>query len=182
MRTLIPLIAVGLTLGGCDMFNAPAGGGGEQKGGSDAPAASSSGAFTYSASEDISGYYRPSGMSGADDFELTQVFVGQARDFQAWNRGERSATFAPVMLEFAVLGGQTLRILPERYSVGDDRVSMQGTAPGVGKVSFDARLDKGALATARRNLGGSEDAAMIGTVRVGGQSFTGVKFSWYGGD
>ena len=182
MRTIILLTAVGLTLAGCDMFNAPAGGGREQPGGADAPASSNAGAFAYSGSEDISGYYRPSGMTGADDFELIQVFVGQAHDFEAWNKGERSATFAPVMMEFSVLGGQTLRVLPERYTVSDGRVSMQGTAPDVGEVSFDARLDKGALATARRNLGGSEDAAMTGTVRVGGQSFSGVKFSWYGGD
>ena len=109
------------------------------------------------------------------------MFVGQTQDFEAWEAGRRSQNFAPVMVEL-IQGGETVRILPDRYSVSDGRVRMRGAAPGVGEVSVDLRLDKGALATARRNLGGSEDAALTGSVRIGGRSLSGVKLSWYGGD
>ena len=178
MIKFVVLAVAGLSLAACDLVDAPSrpsGSGGE------VPAAAAPGGnFTHSQSEDISGAYHASGVSEGD-LTLTQVFVGQVQDFEAWEAGRRSTTFAPVMVEFT-RGGQTVRVLPDRYSVGDGRVSMRGTAPGVGEVSVDLRLDKGALATARRNLGGNEDAAMSGTVRIGGRSFSGVKLNWYGGD
>ena len=174
MRTIL-LVAAGLSLAACDLVDAPSRPA-EPEGRTSAP----DNAFAHSQSEDISGVYRASGVSEGD-LTLTQVFVGQTADFEAWEAGRRSGSFAPVMAEFT-RGGETVRILPDRYSVSDGRVSMRGTAPGVGEVSVDLRLDKGALATARRNLGGAEDPAMTGSVRVGGRSFSGVKLNWYGGD
>jgi hypothetical protein len=176
MRKLILLVAAGLALASCDLSS----GEGSETGAGEGPARS--GAFAHGQSDDISGYYRPAGAIGAAGLELRQVFIGQEAEFQAWEKGERSTTFAPVMMEFAQAGGGTVRVLPDRYSVNDDRVSMRGTAPGVGEVSFDARLNQGALSTARRNLGGAEEPAMTGVVTVGGRSVSGVKFSWYGGD
>ena len=181
-RALFLMGVAAISLAGCDLFEAPSQGSSEPGPGEMPTTSATAGAFAHSQSEDLSGYYRPAGMAGADDFELTQVFIGQTQDFEAWEKGQRSATFGPVMLEFAVVGGESLRVLPDRYSVSDNRVSMSGTAPGVGEVSFDARLDRGALSTARRNLGGNEAPAMTGSVRIGGQTYSGVKFSWYGGD
>ncbi|MGV3579444.1 hypothetical protein [Brevundimonas sp.] len=168
------LTAVSLT--GCDLINAPP----RPAEPGDTPTSTASNAFSHSQSDDISGYYRPTGLAPGD-LALSQVFVGQTQDFEAWEAGRRTPGFAPVTMEFTV-ANTTIRVLPDRYSVSDDRISMQGTAPGVGAVTLDARLDKGALATARRNLGGSEAASMTGTVRVGRQTVSGVKFSWYGGD
>lgn len=181
-QALVPiLLTSALLLSGCDVFTAPSQpedpGPGQRR-----AAPTRDEAFVYSASEDISGYYRPVGAVGADDFSLVQIFVGQPQAFEAWSRGERNQAFAPMVLEFSVVGGGSLRVSPDRYSVSDSRVSMQGTAPGVGAVSVDLRLDKGALATARRNLGGSEAAAMTGAVRIGDQTYSGVKLAWYGGD
>ena len=177
MNRLAVLTLATLALAGCDLVDAPQRPA-EPGGGEGAPARSA--AFAHSQTEDISGYYRVSGVSEGD-LTLSQVFVGQTQEFEAWEAGRRSTTFAPVMMEFT-RGAETVRVLPDRYSVSDGRVSMRGTAPGVGEVSVDLRLDKGALATARRNLGGSEDAAMTGSVRIGGRGFSGVKFNWYGGD
>ncbi len=177
MRRLVIAGGAVLALTGCDLVETP------QRPADPAgvdPAPVRSGAFAHSQTEDISGYYRVEGVA-AGDLTLSQVFVGQVQEFEAWEAGRRSSTFAPVMMEF-MRGAETVRVLPDRYSVSDGRVSMRGTAPGVGEVSADLRLDKGALATARRNLGGSEDAAMTGSVRIGGRSFSGVKLSWYGGD
>lgn len=176
-RIAAALLVSAVALAGCDLANAPSR---PAEPGSGEAATSARSDFSHSLSEDISGYYRPTGLASGD-LALSQVFVGQTQDFEAWEAGRRTSGFAPVMMEFAV-ANTTIRVLPDRYSVSDDRISMQGTAPGVGAVTLDARLDKGALATARRNLGGSEAAAMTGTVRVGRQTVSGVKFSWYGGD
>lgn len=175
MRRLVLVAATGLCVAACDLVPAPSG-----EGGAPRETAASAGAFAHTQSEDISGYYRVSGVA-MGDLTLVQVFVGQTQDFEAWEAGRRSAGFAPVMMEFT-RGSDSVRVLPERYSVSDGRVSMRGTAPGVGAVSFDARLDKGVLATARRNLGGAEEAAMTGSVNIGGRGFSGVKLHWYGGD
>jgi len=171
------VIAFGLSLTGCDVFDAPPGG---VRAGT--PAATDTGSdFVHSQTEDISGYYRPAGVTAGDGVVLNQVFIAQAQDFESWEKGERSRAFGPVMMEF-MRDGETLRVLPDRYAVSDNRVSMRGTVAGFGEVSFDARLDKGALATARRNLGGAGAPAMTGSVRIGRQSVSGVKFAWYGGD
>ena len=164
--------AAAMTLAGCDLFETPSGGasgGGERE---VAPAAD--GAFRHAQSEDLSGFYTPVAETGEGEGRLLLVFIGQPADFEAWEKGTRDGGFAPVMLEFA--GGE--RVLPERYEVSDSRVRFSGTSEALGRVTLDARLDGGALALARRNLGTDEDPAMEGTVTVDGRSYGGVKFAW----
>lgn len=182
MRTIILLTAVGLTLAGCDLVNAPSK---PAEPGGDAPATApaSGGNFAHSQSEDLSGYYQAGeAQVGPGDFSLTHLFVGQAQDFADWEEGKRSATFAPVMLEFLAPGETTERVLPDSYSVSDGRIRMTGTSSNGDRISFDGQLNAGTLATARRNLGGSEEPAITATLRIGGQTYSGVKLSWYGGD
>lgn len=184
MRTVIVLTAVGLTLAGCDLFNAPAkpvDPGGDTP--VTAPAPAGGGNFAHSQGEDLSGYYQVGeAQVGPGDFSLMQLFVGQTQEFADWETGKRSATFAPVMLEFLVPGETTERVLPDSYSVSDGRVRMTGTASNGDRVTFDGQLNAGSLATARRNLGGSEEPAITATIRIGDQSWSGVKLNWYGGD
>ncbi|ADL00941.1 hypothetical protein [Brevundimonas subvibrioides] len=180
MRPLIVAVAASLLVAACDL-SPPA----QPKAGPAAEATSNTaraGAFAHSQTGDLSGYYLPGAQVGPDDFQLTTVFVGQEPEFRDWEDGKRSATFAPVMLEFLVPGEQTERVLPESYSVSDGRVRMTGTSPEHGRVTFDARLDQGALSTARRNLGEGEASAMTAAVTIDGRSYTGVKFAWSGGD
>ncbi len=165
--------AAALALAGCDLFEAaPPSGSGEAAERATAPVAS--GAFRHSQSEDLSGFYTPVAETGEGDARLLLVFLGQPADFEAWEKGTRDGRFAPIMLEFA--GGE--RVLPERYEVSDSRVRFSGTSEALGRVTLDARLDGGALALARRNLGTAEDPAMEGAVTVGGRSYGGVKFAW----
>ena len=167
------LATVALALAGCDLFEAsPSAGPGETAERAEAPAAD--GAFRHSQSEDLSGFYTPVAETGEGEARLLLVFLGQPADFEAWEKGTRDGGFAPVMLEFA--GGE--RVLPERYEVSDSRVRFSGTSDALGRVTLDARLDGGALALARRNLGTDEDPAMQGTVTVGGRSYGGVKLAW----
>ena len=181
MRTIILLTTAALMLAGCDMLKAPAA---PDKGGeSSAPAAPSAGAFTHSQSEDLWGFYQVGEAKvGPGDFSLMHLFVGQEQEFRDWEEGKRLATFAPVMLEFLVPGEQTERVLPTSYSVSDDRVRMTGVTSNGERISFDGQMNVGALATARRNLGGEEEPTVTAVIVIGDQTYSGVKLNWYGGD
>ena len=181
MRTIILLTAVGLTLAGCDLINAPSKP--AEPGGETPATAPAGGAFAHSQNEDLSGYYQAGeAQVGPGDFSLTHLFVGQAQDFRDWEDGKRSSTFAPVMLEFLVPGETTERVLPTSYSVSDGRVRMTGVSSNGDRISFDGQMNAGALATARRNLGGGEESAVTAVIVIGDQTYSGVKLHWYGGD
>lgn len=158
----------------------------------DAPAADAT-AFKYREPDDLSGFYLPADEAAAGGYVLDHVFLGQPADFEAWEKGARSTTFAPVMLEFQKVGqarpigtgdgpGTGIRVLPSRYSIDAGRVHFEGRAAGIGPVVFDGRIDKDALATAKRNLGGGEGAVVTGRLKVGGQTVENVRLAWYGGD
>lgn len=151
-------------------------------------------ALRYAATGDLSGYYLPAGTIEVNNHRLHHLFIGQAREFEAWEKGERTATFAPVMLQFDDLSSptgtnelgqtyheRTVRVLPTSYEVTDEAVRFEGDS-SLGRVSFQGRLDRGALATARRNLGGGEAPVLTGTLRIGASTFSNVKFTWFGGD
>lgn len=168
----------------------------------DAPAGSTSpdapkalAGFAHSIQGDLSGYYMPVTEVTAGKYKLTHAFIGQGREFTAWEKGERSQTFAPVMFEFAdtssqivtnEMGGEnhsvTVRVLPTAYAVTDGAVRFAGTSPELGEVTFEGTLDANALATARRNLGASEAPVLTGTLRAGGQTFEAQQFGWWVGD
>lgn len=161
----------------------------------DAPAAEPSAAttFSYASTGDLSGYYMPAGEVRVGDWSLDHVFVGQAAEFRSWKGGGRNSTFAPVMLQFDDVTSPmvqteigearsvTARVLPTRYAVSDDRIAFEGTSAELGRVRFEGRLDQGALATARRNLG-DEGVVLTGTLTAGGQTVRGVRMRWWMGD
>jgi hypothetical protein len=169
--TLVALAATAVVLSGCDLLE-PKSPDGKAGAGATAPAGGA--AFRHSQSEDLSGFYTPVAATGEGGERLMMVFIGQPADFEAWEKGPRDGGFAPILLEFA--SGE--RVLPERYEVTDSRVRYYGTSRALGRVTLDARLDGGALALARRNLGANEAPAMEGTVTVDGRSYGGVKFAW----
>ena len=149
--------------------------------------------FVNTASGDVSGYYLPVNEARSGKWALHHVFVGQAQEFRSWQGGSRSGAFAPVMLSFedttspmsqTEIGegrSVTVRVLPARYSVNDAEITFEGRSPELGAVMFSGRLDQGALATARRNLG-DEGAVMSGSLRVGGGRAQPVSLRWWMGD
>jgi len=155
----------------------------------EAPAASKAAAFAHDLPEDVSGYYIPSEEVRVDNWRLHHVFMGQVPDFIAWEGGERPAGFAPVMIEFEDMVGpplengnrRRLRLIPAAYDVTEDRVRVQALSGGLGTVSFDGKLDQGALATARRNLG-DKGVVLKGTLKVGNRTFNNVSMRWWAGD
>ena len=185
MRTRL-LIAAGfaavLAAASCDRPAEPA-----------AEAPSGASAFSYASTGDLSGYYMPAAEVRVGKWSFDHLFVGQSAEFRSWTGGDRSATFAPVMLQFddvtspmvqTELGetrSVTARVLPTRYAVSDDRIEFEGASAEMGRVVFEGRLDPGALATARRNLG-DEGVVVTGRLTVGDAPARAVQLRWWGGD
>ncbi|MGV8929783.1 MAG: hypothetical protein ACOH1E_08515 [Brevundimonas sp.] len=150
-------------------------------------------AFSHGMSADLSGYYMPAGDVRVGKWSFDHVFVGQAAEFEAWEAGDRTGTFAPVMFQFddatspmvqTEIGEThsiTARVLPTRYSVTDTRIRFEGRSTELGPVNFEGVLDPGALATARRNLG-DEGVVLTGTLKVGDAPARTVQLRWWGGD
>lgn len=184
MRKLSLLALAGLTaltLASCD------------SGGGSRTAAPPPPAFTHTASGDLSGYYLPMDPARVGKWSFDHVFVGQAPEFESWKAGQRTGTFAPVMLQFddtsspkvqTELGeahSVTVRVLPTSYSVNDAEIRFEGRSPELGVVMFSGRLDQGALATARRNLG-DEGVVLTGSLKVGDNAAQAVRLRWWMGD
>lgn len=113
------------------------------------------------------------------DWSLDSLFLGQPAAFEGYEGG----TAGPLIMRFVAANdaGSAARVLPTRYAVTDTAVRFEGQSPELGRVVFDGRLDQGALATARRNLGG-DGAVLIGTLTGGGQTVGAVRLSWWMGD
>ena len=185
MRRILILSVAALALAACEP---PAPGKTGEGGGAAAPA----GAFASSQQDDLSGYYIPADQGAGTGWTFHHVFIGQASDFEAWEAGRRSATFAPIMIEFEDASSPMVqtemgesrsgraRILPTSYSVSDDRVRFEGRSQALGLVRFEGRLDPEALAEARRNLG-DETAVLSGTLNVAARSQA-VRLRWWAGD
>lgn len=174
-----------LALAGCEKPKEPAT--------ASEPAGPAAAAFSHALTVDASGFYMPVNELSFGKWRLRDVAVGQATDFAAWEAGNRSTTWAPVMIEFedttspmvqTELGearsGQ-VRVLPTSYAVTDTGVSFAGTSPELGEVKFEGVLDPDALATSRRNLG-DEVAALTGSLTAGGITIGMVSLRWWGGD
>ncbi len=131
--------------------------------------------FQHRLSGDISGDYRPTGEASIQP--VASLFIGQDEAFAAWEGGSRASP--PLILSLTGPQG-AIRVLPDVYVVTDDRVQMRGSAPGLGPVELSARIDQGALATARRNLG-DQTPVVTGTISVNGRR-TPFTLSWWGGD
>lgn len=181
MRRLALLVGAALMLSACE--GAPAGQG------EAVPAA----AFSHELSLDPSGYYLALDPVVVGDWRLHHLFLGQAQAFAAWESGERSATFAPVMMAFDDQAGPTIvnelgeagagrsRALPTTYRVDDRTVRFEGVSRALGPVRFEGRLNADRLEAARRSLG-DEGVVLAGTLKVGERTFDGVRFRWRAGD
>ncbi|MFI8682210.1 hypothetical protein ACIGFJ_07595 [Brevundimonas diminuta] len=171
MRALPVLLAaaLALTVAACDRGAAP-----------DKTAQAT--AFKHDLPEDVSGYYIPTTAVQVGDWRLHHLFLGQVPDFMAWRDGQRTAGFAPIMMEFeAGDKARRTRLIPTAYDVTEDRVRFEAMSRELGAVSFDGRLDQDALAKARRNLG-DQGVVLKGRLKVGGRTFDGVSMRWWAGD
>ena len=127
--------------------------------------------FRHDLSGDMSGEYRPTEAAGS---AVASLFIGQETAFAAWEAGDRSAP--PLILMLNGPQGE-MRVLPETYRITDAAVRT-GVTPQ-GQVEIEARIDQGALATARRNLG-DRTVVISGTVQAGGRRSPVALTAWNG--
>lgn len=161
-RLGLMIVAGVLALSGCERNDAP----------SPAPETAR---FSHRLSDDISGEYRPVGAG--EDSTVASLFVGQETAFAAWEAGQRGAS--PLILSLAGPQGER-RVAVEAYAITDGDVQMTAITPDGGDVRLQARIDQGALATARRNLG-DQTPVIVGTVSVDGKR-TPFSLGRWGGD
>jgi hypothetical protein len=139
------------------------------------PTSTPEAAFRHRLGGEIAGDYRPTG--GGSMQPVASLFIGQDEAFAAWEGGSRVSP--PLILSLTGPQGEA-KVLPDAYVITDDRIQMRGSAPGLGPVELSGRIDQGALATARRNLG-DQTPVVAGTVSINGRR-TPFTLSWWGGD
>ncbi|MFN7128750.1 MAG: hypothetical protein ACK4OJ_06755 [Brevundimonas sp.] len=132
--------------------------------------------FRHRLEGDISGDYRPVAEAG-EVWRVESLFIGQASAFEAWEAGRREAS--PLILTLVGPDG-AVRFTPRAYALTDERLTLVAVAPGGREARLEARIDPGALATARRNLG-DLTPVVSGTVTVEGVRLP-VNLGWWNGD
>ncbi len=199
MRTIACAAAV-LMLAACSgPAEAPAGESTEVAlpAGSAPPAAELAG-FSHPAGVDLFGYYMPASEVQVGNFRLSHLHMGGVQEFSDWEGGERSGTYAPVMLQFEdvtspmvsnELGGEsrsvTERALADAYRItpsGD--VAFVDNHPRLGRIEFQGRMDMAALRADQAGGPSGPDARTVLTGRlvIGDKVFDNLAFTWFGGD
>ena len=173
-RFLIPALICLAALAACERREAPKG----QAPSQTQPAAEAR--FRHRLSGDVSGDYRPvAETSGA--WRVESLFIGQAEAFDAWEAGRRDAP--PLILVVPGPEGR-IQLTPRAYDLTDDSLHLvAGPATGSSEsedATLDARIDQGALATARRNLG-DRTPVITGAVTVRGERIP-FSLGWWNGD
>ncbi|MDO9607571.1 MAG: hypothetical protein Q7J26_03540 [Brevundimonas sp.] len=167
-RFLLPTLVCLAALAGCERREA------EPESTASAPVAPA--AFQHRLEGDISGDYRPV-SEPTQAWRVESLFIGQASALAAWEAGQRGT--APLILTLSGPEG-TVQVAPRAYDLTDQSLHFVGETPDGQPTTLDARIDPGALATARRNLG-DRTPVITGAVTVKGQR---VPFSlgWWNGD
>lgn len=151
--------------------------------------------FTKPKGDDQFGYYLPAAEVKVGDYRLDHLHIAGQQGFGDWERGERTKTYGPVMLEFVditsparknALGNVTysvkLKVLPDAYAVTDDRVRLVGKHPKLGDVRMDVKIDPAALKKSKATKGKDGVTVATGALQVGDAPFKDVAFTWRGGD
>lgn len=139
-----------------------------------APAATAS--FRHRLEGDISGDYRPV-SEPTQGWRVESLFIGQASALEAWEAAQRGG--APLILTLSGPDG-AVQITPRAYDLTDERLHFVGVMPDGRQLVLDARIDPGALATARRNLG-DRTPVITGAMTVKGHRIP-FNLGWWNGD
>ena len=167
LTLLIGPVLIGMaTLAGCERREARR----------EAPAPAAEADFRHRLEGDVSGDYRPVAETG-EIWRVESLFIGQASAFEAWEAGRRGAS--PLILTLAGPDG-AVKFTPRAYGLTDERLTLVAVGPGGTEARLEARIDLGALATARRNLG-DRTPVVAGTVTVEGRSLP-FSLGWWNGD
>ena len=141
------------------------------------------------------GYYLPVNEVKVGDYRLDNLHIAGQMGFNDWETGQRTKTYAPVMLEFVditsparknalgnVVYSVKLKVLPDAYAVTDERIRLVGKHPKLGDVRLDVKLDPVALKKTKGVKGKDGLTVATGALQVGDTPFKDVAFTWRGGD
>ncbi len=154
--------------------------------------------FTHVKGEDLFGYFMPTQEVKIGNYLLQGLSFGTEEEFAKWEAGERMATYAPVMLEFAdvtspqaenemgqIYYARTIRVLPKAYKLGGGDFRFVATDPVLGEIRMDGTLDLTKLKAQKAQGPNGTDpetpVLMTGT-QIGAQVFKTLSFFWFGGD
>jgi len=160
-----------------------------------APAPTSS-KFVHARGLDMFGYYMPTSETRVGRFKLENISLGSPADFAKWERGQRSRTYAPVMVVVSDLKspkrtnelGQEfhtvqIRVLPESYRVEPGYFEFTGHDARLGRVVISGAFDAKALARARRaGPNGGQATVITGGMEFAGERIRNISFFWFAGD
>jgi hypothetical protein len=145
--------------------------------------------------DDQFGYYLPVNEVKVGDYRLDNLHVAGQMGFNDWETGQRTKTYAPVMLEFVditsparknalgnVVYSVKLKVLPDAYAVTDERIRLVGKHPKLGDVRLDVKLDPATLKKTKGTKGKDGLTVAQGALQVGDTPFKDVAFTWRGGD
>ena len=149
--------------------------------------------FVHPRSFEVFGYYIPSSPIRVGPYQLDHLSMGSPAEFAAWERGQRSATYAPVMLVFSdtrspmatnELGQEhhtvEIRILPDSYRVIPGQIEFRGRERRVGLVILSGGIDARALARAKRQ--NMPETVVRGGLAAGGERTRNISFTYFAGD
>lgn len=150
--------------------------------------------FAHKGAFDNAGYYMPTHDIMVGNWQLKTIGVGAISDFAAWEQGDRTSTFGPILLEFDdttspmqtnEMGGEahtvSVRVLPTGYSTDGKSLRFAGTDPKLGPVTFDGAFNPTALNEAKAQ-GASEATVLTGVLQVGQTRIENAKFSFFAGE
>jgi hypothetical protein len=149
--------------------------------------------FKHEAGFDAQGYYRTAAPVGPGPLKLTGIAVGAPSDFEAFESGQRTEVFGPIVLQFEDVSspmedaenGQRhqvrVEVKPLAYRLSPGQFAVRGKDDSLGEVSFDGAFDTPLLAQAK--AGQAEGRPVLtGTLSLGQQKYAGVSFTYQSGD
>jgi hypothetical protein len=153
--------------------------------------------FKHDASVDLGGFYFTETAVQNGNWKLTSLDIGPPPEFAKWEKGERSATYAPIFLAFDDITsptaenelGQTyhtvsFRLLPGSYSADGNALRFQATDARLGEVVLSLVPDVEALKAAKAAgpNGGPLKSVLTGSLEIGGQRIGNISFTYHPGE
>lgn len=150
--------------------------------------------FAHTGNFDNAGYYMPTRDIKVGKWQLKTIGVGAMSDFAAWEQGDRTSTFGPILLEFDDttsplkpndIGNDvhevSVRVLPSGYATDGRTLRFAGVDPKLGPVTFEGAFDTAAMAEAKAQ-GAGEAAVLKGTLQVDQTRVDDARFTFFAGE
>lgn len=150
--------------------------------------------FAHTGNFDNAGYYMPARDIKVGHWQLKTIGVGAMSDFAAWEQGDRTSTFGPILLQFDdttsplstnEMGGEghevSVRVLPTGYATDGKSIRFAGSDPKLGQVSFEGAFDTAAMAEAKAQ-GASDATVLTGVLQVGDTRIENARFTFFAGE